>query len=176
MLKITLALTFALSTTTLLAQSISVRKIMDGGVININTKLDSISSGNKYCAVEGNIFNVDSLNLYGIGIHLISPQTFFLNRKNTIQIRTNDGFVYEDYVLTDGLFIQEGQPFIATIHIMKEAMNHFSRSLVTSITLVTENFRHKIEIDNKQNPSFQKHLEFMNNINVYDEIKYNLKE
>lgn len=93
MLKITLALTFALSNTIILAQSISVRKILNTGANMIVTSLDTISLGNKYCAVEGNIFNEDSTNLYGIDLHLIAPKSFFLSRKNTIQIRCINGFV-----------------------------------------------------------------------------------
>jgi hypothetical protein len=176
MLKITLALTFALSNTIILAQSISVRKILNTGANMIVTSLDTISLGNKYCAVEGNIFNEDSTNLYGIDLHLIAPQSFYLSRKNTIQIRCINGFVYDDFVITDGLFIQEAQPFITSIHIPKDALNELIRTPISSISLVTQNFRHKIEIDYKHNHSFQKHLEFMNNMNVYDEIKYIRKD
>jgi hypothetical protein len=176
MLKITFALTFALSNTLILAQSISERTIMKSGAIMIKTSLDTISLGNIYCAVEGNIFNVDSTNLYGIDLHLIAPQTFFLSHKNTIQIRCINGFVYYDSVITDGLFIQEGQPFITSIHIPKDALHELIRTPISSISLVTQNFRHKIDIDYKQNHLFKKHLDFMNNMNVYDEIKYIRKD
>lgn len=171
MLIITLVLIFALCNSMIQAQSINQRLRMDSGASMIKTSLDTISNGEKYCAFEGVIFNVDTSNLYGIEIYLNSHQTFFLSNKNEIHIRCTDGYVYKTPVITDGFLIHEGQTFLASIHVYIDAMNNFIRSPISSISLVTDHFRHKIEIDEKNGKSFQNHLQFMKNINVYEEMK-----
>ena len=85
-----------------------------------------------------------------------------------MRIRYNDGEVYEEIVITDGEFFTEGQLAKTMFFISENALNKMLRNSVTSITLITEKFRHTIKVDEAYNLTFQTLSEYMLNINPYD--------
>ena len=168
MIKTTLILFICFSGFALQAQSISERDVDSSGNITIITTLDTLASDPNYCYTEGVIYNSDSVNYYGLVFYFDAPQTFFLNTKDKMRIRYNDGEVYEEIVITDGEFISDGELVKIMFPIVKNALNKMLRNSVTSITLITEKFRHTIKVDEAYNLTFQTLSEYMLNINPYD--------
>ena len=169
MIKTTLTLLICFSGITLQAQSINERIVDNDGNITIVTKPDTLSSYPAYCYTSGIIYNLDSINRYGMVFYFHAPQTFFLTAKDKIRIRYNDGQVNDEFVITDGDFIMEGDKLKIMIPITENALKKMLRNSVTSITLITEKFRHTINVDVAYNQTFKNLSEFMLNINVYDD-------
>jgi len=97
-----------------------------------------------------------------------APQIFFLTAKDKIRIRYNDGEVYDEFVNTDGEFIIKDDLLKIMFPVSENALNKMLRNSVTSITLITEKFRHTINVDVAYNQTFKNLSEYMLNINVYD--------
>ena len=146
MFKIIFALLFSLFSITIQAQSLSKRTVDSSGDIMIYTTLDTIALNTEYCAVEGVISNADSVNYYALFFYFKAPQTLFLTSRDKIRIRYNDGEVYDDYVFTEGEFFTEGQLTRMMLPISENALHKMNRNSVASISLITEKFKHKIEI------------------------------
>jgi len=168
MIKSTLILFICFSGFALQAQSISERDVDSSGNITIITTLDTLASDPKYCYTEGVIYNSDSVNYYGLVFYFDAPQIFFLTAKDKIRIRYNDGEVYDEFVNTDGEFIIKDDLLKIMFPVSENALNKMLRNSVTSITLITEKFRHTINVDVAYNQTFKNLSEYMLNINVYD--------
>lgn len=168
MIKTTLTIFICFSGFALQAQSISERDVDSSGNITIITTLDTLASDPNYCYTEGVIYNSDSVNYYGLVFYFDAHQIFFLTAKDKIQIRFDDGEVYDDFVITDGEFISDGELVKIMFPIVKNALNKMLRNSVTSISLITEKFRHTIKVDEAYNQTFQTLSEYMLNINPYD--------
>lgn len=168
MIKTTLTLLICFSGIALQAQSISERVVDSSGDITIITTRDTLASYPNYCYTEGFIYNSDSVNYYGLVFYFDAHQIFFLTAKDRFQIRYNDGEVYDDFVVTNGEFVSEGELVKIMFPISENALNKMLRNSVTSITLITQKFRHTIKVEEAYNQTFQTLSEYMLNINVYD--------
>ena len=168
MIKTTLTLLICFSGFALQAQSINERIVDSAGNIIIVTNPETLSSYPKYCYTSGIVYNSDSINQYGLVFYFHAPQTFFLSAKDKIQIRYNDGELYDEFVMTKGEFITEDELVKIMFPIAENALNKMLRNSVTSVTLITEKFRHTIKVDEAYNLTFQTLSEYMLNINVYD--------
>jgi hypothetical protein len=169
MIKTTLTLLICFSSIALQAQSINERIVDSAGNIIIVTNADTLNSYPEYCYTSGIIYNSDSINQYGMVFYFHAPQTFFLTAKDKIRIRYNDGQVNDEFVITDGEFIMEGDLVKIMFPITENALNKMLRNSVTSIILITEKFRHTINVDVAYNQTFKNLSDYMLNINVYDE-------
>lgn len=169
MFKIIFALLLSLISITIQAQSISKRTVDSSGSIMIFTTPDTLALGSNYCVVEGVIFNADSVNYYAVILYFNAPQTFFLIAKDKIRIRYNDGEVYDEFAYTEGEFFTEGQLLKVMLPVSEKALNKIVRNPVTSITLITEKFKHTLKVDDAYNKSFQNLSQYMLHMNVYDE-------
>ena len=168
MIKTTLILLICFSGIALQAQSINERIVDSAGNILIVTNADTLNSYPEYCYTSGIIYNSDSINQYGMVFYFHSPQTFFLTAKDKIRIRYNDGQVNDEFVNTDGEFIIKDDLLKIMFPVSENALNKMLRNSVTSITLITEKFRHTINVDVAYNQTFKNLSEYMLNINVYD--------
>ena len=168
MIKTTLTLLICFSGIALQAQSISERVVDSSGDITIITTRDTLAADPNNCYTEGFIYNSDSVNYYGLVFYFDAHQIFFLTPKDRIQIRYSDGEVYDDFVVTNGEFVSEGELVKIMFPISENALNKMLSKSVTSITLITEKFRHTIKVEESYNQTFQTLSEYMLNINVYD--------
>jgi hypothetical protein len=169
MIKTTLSLLICFSGLVIKAQSINNRVVDSLGDIIISTTTDTIAMSPMYCFTEGVVYNSDSVNHYVLVFYFNAPHTFFLNTNDKIQIRYNDGEVYEELVYTDGEFFTEGKSVKITLLITKNVLKKMLRNSVLSISLITEKLRHTIKVEEAYNQSFKKLSAYMLNINVYDE-------
>ncbi len=151
------------------SQAISKRTVDSSGHIIIFTTIDTITNRTQYCAVEGLIYNDDSVNYYALNFYLNSPESFYLTSKDKIYIRYSDGQVYEVSPLSDGNYYTKGQQEYITIPVSENALYGMLQYPVKSICIITEKFRYNIPVDLNYEKTFGNLADFMLNLNVYDE-------
>ena len=169
MFKMTIALFLILYSTSTQAQFISKRTVDSSGAIMIFTTLDTLALNPEFCAVEGMIFNADSVNYYALIFYFNVSKTIFLTNKDKISIRYNDGEVYEEFVYTEGDLFSEGRLAKIMLPFSENGLKKMNCNSVTSISLITDKFRQTIKQNEIYNKSFQNLAEYMLHVNVYDE-------
>jgi len=151
------------------AQSISERTVDSSGNILIFTTIDTIGTDARYLAVDGFIYNVDSVNNYVFDFYFSSPYNFLLTDKDKIYIRYSDGAVYNVSSFSEGSFFTQGQDANISIEVSKNALNKMLQYSVKSISIVTDKFRYTIPVNSADKKVFENLAHFMLNVNVYDE-------
>jgi len=169
MIKTILALCICFSGLAIKAQSISDRIVDSSGNIIIVTTTDTVALNPEFCYTEGVIYHSDSVNNYGLVFYFDAPQIFFLTAKDKIYIRYNDGEVYDEFVITDGEFITDGELVKIMIPMTENALKKMIRNPVLSISLITEKFRHTIKVDEAYHQRFKNLSDYLLHVNVYDE-------
>ncbi len=157
-------------------QSILKRTVDSSGNITISTTIDTLAMGPKDCMVGGLVYNADSIKYYALVFYFKAPKTFFLTGKDKIYIRFDDGQVYDENVYTNGEFFTEGNRASVTIEISEQALQKMSRCFVTSVSLINDKFRHKMNVQDPYNRTFEDLAYYLLDLNPYDENGINWVE
>ncbi len=170
MFKLILALILTVISSTAYSQSISKRTVDSSGHIIVFTTIDTIAANSAaYCAVDGLIYNADSIYYYALDFYFTSPQSFLLSSKDKVNIKYSDGEVYEVTPFSEGNYYSKGQDVYISIAVSENALYKMLQYPVKSVSIVTEKFRHNIPVDSNYEKTFEKLADFMLNLNVYDE-------
>ena len=169
MLKTTFSLLLFIVTAKSEAQAIQERTIESSGNIMVITTMDTLASKSKFCAVEGVIYNQDSVNYYAMKLYFDAPKLLHLSNQDSISFHFSDGENFKESIYIEDKKIEKGERLRVLIATPEFVLEELYRNPVKSITLESGTYTYTLKVEDIHSDSFQALAEYMMNLNVFDE-------